>query len=322
MSCISCVTLCSCSGCEEQWVGFQLLHQVRLCWSTQNAARWLYELHWLCDIARCNDCVVAVVVKNTDAKSCVLRSWLSLSVSCETLKRDPNHNVTICTPLQVSISPSIVSQVTTQSQGPVKAALQSNFFLSLYHQDHLHQRHHKISLTAAVLHLNHWDFGRDAVRRTDRDQIGNSLWINSNDSLSISGQSPGLIFGQYLDNSFNICPDRTEATVTYGGALRHVSPQIVSRGTTPPAETTKPPKQIAEPLKKHLWSKSHWWAARSRAHMVHLSSQVWQEVLVVTRATWLRFEITDTALHTHLAIPLPSYYLWINRWNLFLSRRF
>ena len=128
MSCISCVTLCSCSGCEEQWVGFQLLHQVRLCWSTQNAARWLYELHWLCDIARCNDCVVAVVVKNTDAKSCVLRSWLSLSVSCETLKRDPNHNVAICTPLQVSISPSIVSQVTTQSQGPVKAALESNFF--------------------------------------------------------------------------------------------------------------------------------------------------------------------------------------------------
>ena len=109
-------------------MGFQLLHQVRLCWSTQIAARWLCELHWLCDIARCNDCVVAVVVKNTDAKSCVLRSWLSLSVSCETLKRDPNHNVTICTPLQVSISPSIVSQVTTQSQGPVKAALESNFF--------------------------------------------------------------------------------------------------------------------------------------------------------------------------------------------------
>ena len=109
-------------------MGFQLLHQVRLCWSTQIAARWLCELHWLCDIARCNDCVVAMVVKNTDAKSCVLRSWLSLSVSCETLKRDPNHNVTICTPLQVSISPSIVSQVTTQSQGPVKAALESNFF--------------------------------------------------------------------------------------------------------------------------------------------------------------------------------------------------
>ena len=160
-------------------MGFHLLHQVMLCWSTQNAARWLCELHWLCDIARCNDCVtVAVVVKNTDAKSCVLRSWLSLSVSCETLKRDPNHNVTICTPLQVSISPSIVSQVTTQSQGPVKAALEPNSFLSqmdLYHQDHLHQRHHKISLTAALLHLNQLDPGRDAVRRTDRDQIGNSL---------------------------------------------------------------------------------------------------------------------------------------------------
>ena len=99
-------------------------------------------------------------------------------MSCETLKRDPNHNVTICTPLQVSISPSIVSHVTTQSQGPVKAALDPNFFLSqmdLYRQDHLHQRHHKISFTAAVLHLNQWNFGRDAVRRTDRDQIGNSL---------------------------------------------------------------------------------------------------------------------------------------------------
>ena len=87
--------------------------------------------------------------------------------------------------------------------------------MDLYHQDHLYQRHHKISFTAALLHLNQSDPGRDAVRRTDRDQIGNSLWINSNDSLSISGQSPGLIFGQYLDNSFNICPDWTEATVTY-----------------------------------------------------------------------------------------------------------
>ena len=221
---------------------------------------WHCKMQWLCSCSGCEE--------HCHAKSCVLRSWLSLSVSCETLKRDPNHNVTICTPLQVSISPSIVSQVTTQSQGPVKAAAELNFFpsqMDLYHQDHLHQRHHKISFTAALLHLNQSDFGRDAVRRTDRDQIGNSLWINSNDSLSISGQSPGLIFGQYLDNSFNICPDWTEATVTYGGALRHVSPQIVSRGTTPPAETTKPPKQIAEPLKKHLWSKSQWWAARSRA---------------------------------------------------------
>lgn len=81
---------------------------------------WHRKMQWLCSCSGCEE--------HCHAKSCVLRSWLSLSVSCETLKRDPNHNVTICTPLQVSISPAIVSQVTTQSQGRVKAALESNFF--------------------------------------------------------------------------------------------------------------------------------------------------------------------------------------------------
>ena len=77
--------------------------------------------------------------------------------------------------------------------------------------------------------LNQLDFGRDAAGRTDRDQIRNSLWINSNDSLSISGQSLTLIFGQYLVNNNSASASifvkdvpiqwTQEATVTYGRAL-------------------------------------------------------------------------------------------------------
>ena len=83
-------------------------------------------------------------------------------------------------------------------------------------------------ITRPMLHSNQLDFGRDAAgRERSRPNQEFSLWINSNnsDSLSILGQSLGLIFGQYLDNNnrglcINICLHQwTEATVTYGRAL-------------------------------------------------------------------------------------------------------
>ena len=117
---------------------------------------------------------------------------------------------------------------------------------------HCNAFHNKILLTQQpCCILNQLDYGRDAAGRTDRDQIRNSLWINSNDSLSISGQSLTSIFGQYLVNNNSATVSIFVKDVPSGhkkpqllmvALCCHVSPQIVSKFTTALVETTnKPP---------------------------------------------------------------------------------